>query len=355
MSRASVESTLFRARRRLGEEYEELVSGERCRRVQELVDIAVEATVPGLRDQRRLSAHLSHCQPCRRHARGAGLDDAFFAAPRGVRAKVAAFFPLPAFLQRRWGAEAAPAPSSTVSTLAQASAQLGSSIDPAMASWLKAAAAAATIAVAGTAGGAAVSDTSRELPGGATPAKRDASLPPRDASPASVPAPTPGQKAGSVGASAAPASGTDPSRRSSRRAAGTAEGVAGTPSAKSGRGSQAGPSGAPALPDIAPDKVIGALPPTPAVNAPAVSAPVRPDPASAGTGVKTAGEKATSDAEAAAKRAAEGAAAGKGQAEGAAGAGTAAVDDAAGQGKAAAEGVAGQVPSGTAGTSVLGG
>ena len=31
MSRPSVESTLFRARRRLSEEYEELVSGERCR------------------------------------------------------------------------------------------------------------------------------------------------------------------------------------------------------------------------------------------------------------------------------------------------------------------------------------
>src|SRR3954452_12424201 len=37
LSRPSVESTLFRARKRLSEEYEELVSGERCRMVQGLV------------------------------------------------------------------------------------------------------------------------------------------------------------------------------------------------------------------------------------------------------------------------------------------------------------------------------
>ena len=37
MSRPSVESTLFRARRRLSEEYEELVSGERCRRIQSII------------------------------------------------------------------------------------------------------------------------------------------------------------------------------------------------------------------------------------------------------------------------------------------------------------------------------
>ena len=37
MSRPAVESTLFRARRRLTEEYGELVSGERCRRVQSII------------------------------------------------------------------------------------------------------------------------------------------------------------------------------------------------------------------------------------------------------------------------------------------------------------------------------
>jgi RNA polymerase sigma factor (sigma-70 family) len=59
MSRAAVESTLFRARRRLGEEYDELVSGQRCVRVQRIVD-AGGASAAGLRDQRRLARHLSH-------------------------------------------------------------------------------------------------------------------------------------------------------------------------------------------------------------------------------------------------------------------------------------------------------
>src|SRR5215204_1611558 len=37
MSRAGVESTLFRARKRLGEEYDDLASGARCRRVQSII------------------------------------------------------------------------------------------------------------------------------------------------------------------------------------------------------------------------------------------------------------------------------------------------------------------------------
>ena len=38
MSRQMVESTLFRARRKLGEEYEELASGRRCEQVQSAID-----------------------------------------------------------------------------------------------------------------------------------------------------------------------------------------------------------------------------------------------------------------------------------------------------------------------------
>ena len=38
MSRPVVESTLFRARRRLAEEYEELISGRRCERTRGLID-----------------------------------------------------------------------------------------------------------------------------------------------------------------------------------------------------------------------------------------------------------------------------------------------------------------------------
>src|ERR687896_560892 len=50
MSRPAVESTLFRARKRLGEEYDELASGARCLRIQAIIADAGEARL-GLRDQ----------------------------------------------------------------------------------------------------------------------------------------------------------------------------------------------------------------------------------------------------------------------------------------------------------------
>jgi RNA polymerase sigma factor (sigma-70 family) len=199
MSRPSVESTLFRARRRLGEEYEELVSGERCLRVQAII-VAADAAVPGAREQRRLAAHLSHCQRCRRHAKLAGMDTAVLIASRSAPAKIAAVIPLPAFLRRRWlGEEIAPiAANHHVSTLAQLSAQLGASVDPAIASWAKAAAAAATVAIAGMAGGAAVNDVARMDPGGsvaepprASSGSRAEILPAKRGTPAVAVPPTP--------------------------------------------------------------------------------------------------------------------------------------------------------------------
>jgi RNA polymerase sigma factor (sigma-70 family) len=101
LSRPSVESTLFRARRRLSEEYQELVSGERCRRVSEMLASGVESL--GTRDERRLARHVAHCQPCRRQAYAAGVDTATLTRHR-VRESVrraAAFLPLPAFLRIR--------------------------------------------------------------------------------------------------------------------------------------------------------------------------------------------------------------------------------------------------------------
>ena len=70
MSRPVVESTLFRARRRLAEEYEELISGQRCERTRALIDGREAQTLRrlGVRERRRLARHLAHCQPCRRHA-----------------------------------------------------------------------------------------------------------------------------------------------------------------------------------------------------------------------------------------------------------------------------------------------
>jgi hypothetical protein len=153
MSRPSVESTLFRARRRLTEEYEELVSGARCQRIQAIIGEAADGAL-GARDQRRLARHVSHCQGCRKQARVAGLQVAITEG-RPVREKIAAFLPLPFFL-RRWfgapGADGAVASSSVSTTAAQWSAQLGSTVDP---SWLKAAALSATVAVAGVGAGVA--------------------------------------------------------------------------------------------------------------------------------------------------------------------------------------------------------
>jgi RNA polymerase sigma factor (sigma-70 family) len=77
MSRPVVESTLFRARRRLAEEYEELISGRRCERTRALIDAWEGRPIRrlGVRERRQLGRHLAHCQSCRRHAllaRGAG-------------------------------------------------------------------------------------------------------------------------------------------------------------------------------------------------------------------------------------------------------------------------------------------
>src|SRR5581483_4533552 len=70
MSRPVVESTLFRARRRLAEEYAELISGRRCEQTRAQIDAWQGHALRrmGVRDRRQLTRHLAHCQPCRRHA-----------------------------------------------------------------------------------------------------------------------------------------------------------------------------------------------------------------------------------------------------------------------------------------------
>src|SRR5207244_3373502 len=65
MSRPMVESSLFRARRRLTEEYDELVSGRRCQNVQALIAGDDRPALPnlGIRERRQVARHLAHCQP----------------------------------------------------------------------------------------------------------------------------------------------------------------------------------------------------------------------------------------------------------------------------------------------------
>jgi RNA polymerase sigma factor (sigma-70 family) len=151
MSRAGVESTLFRARRRLGEEYEELVSGERCVRVRAIVD-APAGRAAGLRDRRRLARHVAHCQPCRRYALRSGVDVAASRVPASVGARIAALLPLPAFLRRRAADDAG----QVLGVHGMPTLKVLSTLDPPTVSgWSKAAATAATVAVAGLGAGAA--------------------------------------------------------------------------------------------------------------------------------------------------------------------------------------------------------
>jgi RNA polymerase sigma factor (sigma-70 family) len=102
MSKPIVESTLFRARRRLSQEYNELATGRRCEAVQ--TAIACEGERPlhslGLRQRRQLARHLSHCQACRRTARLAGVDESFFRTPT-LGDKIGALLPWAWWRSRR--------------------------------------------------------------------------------------------------------------------------------------------------------------------------------------------------------------------------------------------------------------
>ncbi|HEX2126140.1 MAG TPA: sigma-70 family RNA polymerase sigma factor, partial [Thermoleophilaceae bacterium] len=155
MTRPAVESTLFRARRRLTEEYDQLVTGERCVRVQQIIATAGD-TALGARDKRRVARHVSYCQPCLRHARMSGID-ATDLVHKPVRQRIAALLPLPAFLKERIAGSDASA------SFAQWSAH-ASVLDPGIVStWGKAAATAATIALAGV--GAGVATNGDAVPG----------------------------------------------------------------------------------------------------------------------------------------------------------------------------------------------
>ncbi len=117
MSRAAVESTLFRARRRLSAEYDELVTGRRCASIQQLV-AARAGLALGPRERRRIARHLSYCQPCRRHAAAAGLTDLGIEG-RSLRARIAALLPLPGFLRSHHGG-----------SVARWTANLGDALEP---------------------------------------------------------------------------------------------------------------------------------------------------------------------------------------------------------------------------------
>jgi RNA polymerase sigma factor (sigma-70 family) len=108
VSRSAVESILFRARRGLKDEYDEIATGERCRRVQSTMAQIIEG-LDSKRDRRLVERHVYDCDRCRQEAVVMGLGELVAGArPGRIRSgldKAAALLPLP-FLSRR-GAEVA--------------------------------------------------------------------------------------------------------------------------------------------------------------------------------------------------------------------------------------------------------
>ena len=104
ITRASVESMLFRARQGLRDEYGQIATGERCLRMRPVMARMAEG-MGGLRDRRALARHVRGCQPCRRDAFAMGLAGPALEAPvtglRGGLSRVAALLPLPWLIHRR--------------------------------------------------------------------------------------------------------------------------------------------------------------------------------------------------------------------------------------------------------------
>ena len=159
MTKAGVESTLFRARRRLGEEYEDLASGERCASVQGIVADAGSRRL-GVRERRRVTSHAAHCDACRRLAVRAGFE---IDVPRRRRVarRLGAWLPIPAIL-RRGGEQAATAVAGRGGWLGQ----LPGFLEP---GWGKAVAGVAALAIAGAGAGVTTSRGEQPQPSAAAP------------------------------------------------------------------------------------------------------------------------------------------------------------------------------------------
>jgi len=101
LTRPAVESALFRARRRLESEYEELSEGRRC----EAMALTIARIAQGVQratDTQRLARHARRCHSCRRHARELGIEP--LSALGALRRKAAALLPLP-WIFRRFGGD----------------------------------------------------------------------------------------------------------------------------------------------------------------------------------------------------------------------------------------------------------
>ena len=107
LTRGAVESLLFRARRRLRVDFDEIDTGARCQSMRAAMQGVSDGSARA-RERRRLSSHLHDCKPCRRHAVALGLDPLVLGLEEESRARraarrVASLLPLPLFLRRRLG------------------------------------------------------------------------------------------------------------------------------------------------------------------------------------------------------------------------------------------------------------
>jgi RNA polymerase sigma factor (sigma-70 family) len=156
MTRQMVESGLFRARRKLNEEYQELATGQRCQQIQTAIESGRLRAVStlGIRDRRRCARHLAHCQPCRHVALMAGVDEKLL-KPRSIAAKIAALLPFPLW-RLPWRSRGAKTASATGSHQLGGAGPAG--LIPSAGSAFTFGQAAATVAVivAGAGGGLAV-------------------------------------------------------------------------------------------------------------------------------------------------------------------------------------------------------
>jgi RNA polymerase sigma factor (sigma-70 family) len=164
MSRAMVESTLFRARKRLNAEFKDLESGRRCEYVRATIDRTElqSLRILGIRDRRQLERHLSHCHACRKHAWLAGFDAASLKR-RGVAEKVAALLPIGWWRARHAAAGHGTTGRAQIHSLAAARLvpRIARYSEPATQAPVgRVAAAAATLALAAAGGGYAVSASS---------------------------------------------------------------------------------------------------------------------------------------------------------------------------------------------------
>jgi RNA polymerase sigma factor (sigma-70 family) len=281
LSRSSVESALFRARRRLESEYADISEGRRCTAMRTVMARMAE----GMRDKRdesRLARHARRCHVCRRRARELGVEP--LAPLSGLRRKAAALVPLPLLPRRgdggHGGAATGGQSAGSLSGLLPAAGQVGAAVAE------RTAAIVAAAALAG-AGGMALSGT--DVLGGDPDPVRAPAIEHRAPAPdakhdgARAPAPSAGDRSGGAAAGEAGAAGGRESHdgRAGDGAAGTHEGSHGAGGGdasghgEAGGGPGAGDVGLPGLPQV-PGEVGGGPPSAPSGDGPRLPEPPAP-------------------------------------------------------------------------------